>query len=179
MKNLKTSFLCVGLFVGICSPEKLIGQEIEEAPSHEGFFLRFLAGGGSGSIVIDNDMTFKSSAGLFHFQIGGEISKNLVLFGDIDGFSLSEPEMEYGGTTSTFTDGSINTFGVGIGLSYYLMPANIYLTRSLMLTGTTIEYQDQDLGESKMGSGLSLLLVRSGGSVKNGGLSVAGFYEGA
>jgi hypothetical protein len=95
MNTFKTSIIYVVLTVSICLPANLIGQEIEEAPSHEGFFLRFLAGGGPGSSVIDNDMTFKSTAGLFHFQIGGAISENLVLFGDIGFFSCQIPMLNW------------------------------------------------------------------------------------
>lgn len=157
----------------------MVAQENNDVPSHEGFFLRFLAGGGSGTIIIDNDMTFKSSAGLFHFQIGREISENLVLFVDMGGFSLSNPKLEWQGTTTTLTDTSINSNSWGIGLSYYIMPTNIYFAGSLMLARTKIKNQDQDLGESKLGPGIFLSIGKEWWVGKRWGLGIAGFYEGA
>lgn len=180
MNTFKTSIIYVVLLISICLPANLVGQEIEEAPSHEGFFLRFLLGGGPGSVDIDNEMNFKSSPGvLFHFQIGGEIGENLVLFGDIGGFSLTDPEMEWRGTTTTVTDASINSVGFGIGISYYIMPANIYFSGSVMLARTTIEYQDEKLGESEMGPGIFLSIGKEWWVGKSWGLGVAGFFEGA
>ena len=179
MKNLKTNLLYVYFILNICLPQILVGQENNGSPFHEGFYLRFLAGGGPGSSVIDNDMTFKSSAGLFHFQIGGEISENLVLFGDIGGFSLSDPKVEFEGTAYTLKDVYISSFGVGIGLSYYIMPANIYLTGSLMLANSYIEYQDQKLAESERGPGVFLSIGKEWWVGKKWGLGIAGFFEGA
>lgn len=179
MKKFKTSFLCVFIIIIICLPEALVGQANNDSPFHEGFYLRFLAGRGLGSIVIDNDMTFISGAGLFHFQIGGEVSENLVLFGDVGGFSLSNPELEWQGTTTSLTETSIHSNSLGIGLSYYFMPSNIYLAGSLMLTRTNIKFKDQDAGESKLGPGLFISIGKEWWVGRKWGLGVAGFFESA
>jgi len=179
MKTLITSFFCGILIISICLPLRIAAQGNNEVSSHEGFFLRFQAGVGGGSIVIDNDMTFKSNAGLFHFQIGREISKNLALFVDMGGFSLSDPKLEWQGTSTTLTDTSLNSNSWGIGLSYYIMPVNIYFAGSLMLARTKIKNQDQDLGESKLGPGIFLSIGKEWWIGKRWGLGITGFYEGA
>jgi hypothetical protein len=92
---------------------------------------------------------------------------------------LSDPNVELGGTTYTLKDVYVNTGGVGIGLSYYIMPANIYLAGCLMLANSYIEYQDQKLAESERGPGVFLSIGKEWWVGKKWGLGVAGFFQGA
>jgi len=178
----RLSFIPVLLFISILYPSWLPAQEGSDGRTHEKFFLRFLAGMGAGNIALDfpeSDMVFSAAGGLFHFQIGREISKNLALFVDMGGFSLSDPKLEWQGTSTTLTDTSLNSNSWGIGLSYYIMPVNIYFAGSLMLARTKIKNQDQDLGESKLGPGIFLSIGKEWWIGKRWGLGITGFYEGA
>lgn len=177
MKTLKTNFIYAVLAIFICFPTGLIGQGKDSSGSHEGFFLRFLVGGGPGSMEYDSDLTFKSTGGLFHFQVGTEISENLVVFGDLGGFSLIDPEVQWRGVSITVKDSSVTLAGVGVGLSYYIMPANIYLSGSLLMTRTTFEYQNEK-ATSEWGPGIFLCVGKEWWVGKKWSLGIAGFFDG-
>ena len=180
-KKFKISFISIVLTIGICFPLSLSGQENDGIRSHEKFFLRFLGGAGPGSFVIDysgSDMSFKAMGGVFHFQIGSEISDNLVLFADLGGFTLSEPNIEWQGSTSTVKNTDISSMGFGVGLSYYFMPADIYLSSSLLMSQVNLENSNVK-AESEMGPGIFLCIGKEWWVGKKWGLGVAGFFEAA
>ncbi len=180
MKTFKTSFIYVALIISICLPSSLVGQETEEIPSHEGFFLRFLAGGGPGSMIIDDvlgsELSAKATGGLFHFQIGGEISENLVLFGDLGAFTFSGPEVSYQRESFTAKDTEISSFAIGVGLTYYIMPNNMYLSGSLLMAQGKLKEPGFE-EESQWGPGILLSIGKEWWVGKQWGLGVAGFFE--
>ena len=97
MQNRKITAICLLLCAALIIPAILTAQD----KAHEGFFMRFLVGAGPGKVTIDDvmgkEMVFTSTGSDFHFQIGKSISQNLILFGDLGGFSLTDPDVEYGG----------------------------------------------------------------------------------
>lgn len=180
MKTLKTSFFYIVLIGIICLPSSLVGQENNDVPSHEGFFLRFLAGGGHGRMIIDDffgsELSAKATGGLFHFQIGGEISENLVLFGDLGAFTISGPMVYYQGERFTAKDTEISSFAIGVGLTYYIMPNNMYFSGSLIMAQGKLEEPGFE-EESKWGPGILLSIGKEWWVGKQWGLGVAGFFE--
>lgn len=185
MKKLNTYYIAFTALIAIlCLPQYLRGQEDDQPNIHEGFFMRFLAGAGSGNVELDNvsgsTMTFQGSTGTFHFQIGTEISENLALYGDLGGFSITEPEIEWQGNRGTANNASISYTGIGLGLSYYLMPSNIYFSGSVLYACNTIEFETVE-GESENGLGIFLCIGKEWliGEKQKWGLGVAGFFEGA
>ncbi len=177
----RINLICVILVLGFFFPSCLIAQESSDIRTHEKFYLRFLAGMGSGNIVlsyIGSDMVFSAVSGLFHFQIGSEIAENLVLFGDFGGFSLTEPTVEWQGLPSTAKDTDISSFGIGAGLSYYIMPADIYLSGSFLLSQVILESDDIE-AEGKMGPGVFICIGKEWWVGKKWGLGIAGFFENA
>jgi hypothetical protein len=171
MKTLSVLILAV-----VCFSTSIFGQE---EFTHQGFYMRFLAGGGPGRVKIDNDMILKSSpAGLFHFQIGGALTENLALFADLGGFSLTDPEMEYGGSTTPLDEASVSSVGIGAGLSYYIMPANLYLSGSLMLAQVSMEFEGTT-SETEWGPGFLVAVGKEWRVGRRWGLGAAAFFEGA
>ena len=148
--------------------------------THDGFFLRFLAGGGPGQIVLEDvqgsDMTFKSTGGGFHFQIGTSIAENFILFGDVGGFSLLDPEVEWEGTSGTLENVSMSAIGFGGGATYYIMPANFFFSGSVMYVSDQFEYENVE-GESEYGLGFFLCVGKEWWIGDKWGLGVAAFFE--
>lgn len=125
------------------------------ARTHDGFFLRFLAGGGPGQMVVHDvmgsDLRYTSTAGgAFHFQIGGAVRENLILFGDVGGFALTDPDVEFGGASQPGQNVDVTASGLGGGLCYYFMPANIYLSGSVLASRNSMTFQSET-GESEAG----------------------------
>lgn len=184
MKKINTYYTLLTLIAILFIPQWIQGQEDVRINIHEGFFMRFLAGGGSGNVEMDNvsgsTMTFQGATGTFHFQIGTEISDNLALYGDLGGFGITEPEIEWQGNRGTANNASISYTGVGVGLTYYLMPSNIYFSGSVLYASNTIEFETSE-GESENGLGIFLCIGKEWliGEKQKWGLGVAGFFEGA
>ncbi|MFO7892077.1 MAG: hypothetical protein R6V04_17260 [bacterium] len=177
MKALKT-VLVLSILVGITLPVSVSAQSNPLARQHEGLFLRFLLGAGPGSINIDDDfMEFSSIGADFHFQIGGSVAENFILFGDIGGFSLTNPDVEIQGTAGTTEDVSVSAMGYGMGATYYIMPSNIFLSGSVMYVSDTIEYENEDAGESDSGLGFFISAGKEWWVGDNWGLGAAVFFE--
>ncbi len=177
MKTLKTVLL-LSLVISIAIPITIQAQSNLGVREHEGFFMRFLVGPGPGSIKLDDaDMEFSSTGVDFHFQIGGSVSNNLILFGDIGGFSLTDPEFKFQGTTVTVEDLSVNALGFGGGLTYYLMPANIFFSGSIMYVNDTIEIEDEKVAESESGMGFFISAGKEWWVGDKWGLGAALFFE--
>ncbi len=180
MKTISRNFVCFALIIALCLPGILAAQMNPNARQHEGFFMRFLAGGGPGKVTIDDvmcsEMIFTSTGGDFHFQIGSSISDNLIVFGDLGGFSLMDPEVEWFGETATLENLSVSAIGYGAGLTYYMMPANFYFSGSVLYCSDTIEYENVK-GESESGLGFFLALGKEWWVGNNWGLGVALFLE--
>lgn len=128
------------------------------AHTHDGFFLRFLAGGGPGQLVVDDVMGSElkltsTAGGAFHFQIGGAVAENLILFGDVGGFALADPDVELGGASQPGQNLDVTASGLGGGLCYYFMPANIYLSGSVLASRNSMTFQSVT-GESEAGPSL-------------------------
>ncbi len=180
MKTLQRSFVYIVMILSTCIPTSLIAQQNNDVYTHSGFFLRFLSGGGAGSMVINNfggsKLTAKSTGGLFHFQIGTEILENLVLFGDLGGFAISDPEFVHGRQSYTAENTEISNFGIGIGLSYYIMPVNVYLSGSILMAQGKFEQPGVEK-ETEWGPGILLCAGKEWWVGKKWGLGVAGFLE--
>lgn len=155
---IRTAFVII-LGICICLPASIFGQA-DEARKHEGFFLRFLLGGGPSSIVLKDvegsDMKFKPTGSDFHIQIGKSVGENLIVYGDLGGLSLFDPDVEWKGDTATSEDVSVSAFGFGAGVTYYMMPSNIFVSGSILAVKNSLEYGDNIEAEGEYGFGLLL-----------------------
>lgn len=99
----------------------------------DGFFLRLSAGGGSASTEISDgtdSIEVSGPAGDVNFAIGGIVAPNLALHGTLFGTSMADPDVDFNGAEGTL-NGDVTVAGLGVGVTYYFMPANIYLSGSL------------------------------------------------
>jgi hypothetical protein len=135
----------------------LEGQPAPGAHAHDGLFMRFTVGPGFGIYsgtgqVITTDGAVVTDPSNQGSQVGGSISlggtvgENLILHGDI-WFSIVSTEKKENLLYQEF-----GTAVVGMGVTYYWMPVNIYVTGSigmansfLVLHEGTATKSDQDL----------------------------------
>lgn len=153
VKFVKLSFL---ILISLLFLQNLtFGQE--GVHEHDGFFLRLQAGAGSGNMTFkqdgnDDEIQFTGMAGAGALQIGGAIGENLILFGEASGVTLTDPTAKFGATEVEMDDLKVNSSTFGVGLTYYFMPSNIYLSGSLLAAMATAEFDNQK-GESDTGFG--------------------------
>ena len=146
--------------------------------THDGFFLRMLPGIGYAESVeedvLGEDFTLSGSTGIFLFQIGGAVANNMILYGEFGGNTMTDPEVEWAGMTVSTDETSLSVFGVGIGLGYYFMPGNIYVSASINMSQVTLEV-DGESSESDPGIGTWLMVGKEWwvGKRANWGLGLA------
>lgn len=128
---------------------------------HDGFFLRMLYGFGYAELVekdvMGSDMKFSGFAQNLRFQIGSTISENLILFGKFGGVMQFEPEFKYMGQSETADNVTVSVFDLGGGITYYIMPSNIYFSLSLLTSQASFEYNNTK-GESQYGFGVNAMI---------------------
>jgi hypothetical protein len=99
---------------------------------HDGFMLRLALGlgYGQGTESFDaRDVKLSGAGGFFSLDIGGALVDNLVLHGRLSNMVVASPtvyvnDQELG----TAENASLTFYLLGAGLTYYLMPANVYFT---------------------------------------------------
>ena len=140
MKNFVYKMFCVFL---LCSASVLCQDGVHE---HDGFFLRMLLGAGYAETVEKNvmgsDLKFSGITVPFRFQIGGPISKNFIFYGEFGFASQEDPEMERMGQSGSTSDVTVSVGDLGLGITYYLMPINIYFSLSALTSQVQLEYNN-------------------------------------
>jgi hypothetical protein len=160
--------VCISLILIIISMQVNAGPRDHNG----GFFLRLSAGaGGAETTWGDNLMKFSGVSSSTNFAIGGVILPNMALHATLFGWLLSEPDMEILGIPAT-TNESVLLSGIGIGVTYYIMPVNIYLSPSIGL-GTLSE---ESGGSTDIGFMLDMSLGKEWWVGGSWGLGVAGGF---
>jgi hypothetical protein len=140
MKNIVFKMFLVFLLYSVPS---LCQDGIHE---HDGLFLRMLLGVGYAELVeedvMGSDLKFSGAAVPFRFQIGGSIAKNLIAYGEFGFASQTNPKMEWMGQSESSSDITVSVGDLGLGITYYLMPVNIYFSLSGLFSQTQLEYNN-------------------------------------
>jgi len=100
----------------------------------DGFFLRLSGGFGGTSSALEaanNKVEINGAAGDLNLAIGGMVSANLALHGTFFGWSTADPTVKINGDEVGNIDGTVSTGAAGIGLTYYFMPTNLYVSGSI------------------------------------------------
>lgn len=117
-------------------------QETQPPPGfheHDGFFLSLSTGPAYANVddkAGSTTLTYSGYGASFDIRIGGAIGQNLILTGDLMGWSLSEPKVSgYGSISNThFTQST-----VGAGLTYYFMPINMFVSGTVGFAGFSLD----------------------------------------
>jgi hypothetical protein len=127
--------LVIAVFVALSTLPSLVGQAAAGSPrTHDGLFLHLSAGGGTASTELDVQglkTKMDGATGDINFSIGGVVAKNLALHGTVFGWLVSDPDVSVDSLGSGTAQGDLDLTGYGAGLTYYFMPANIFVSGSL------------------------------------------------
>ena len=105
---------------------------------HDGFLLRLSMGLGQADSEIDgefggSDVELEGTAGDWNVAIGGVVAENLAIHGTFFGWWVDDPDQRIsdGGLDSGGEfQGHLTMSAFGGGITYYLMPINIYFSGS-------------------------------------------------
>lgn len=118
---------------GHSQPSAPVGTPDPTAHRHLGFALRLDAGIGGIGISAPSPMPSSSNvSGSFGIIIGGAVTENLILAGDLWGTGVfgGYGMMQNGGT-------GYGVGGLGLNVTYYFMPVNVYVSASPSVTTLT------------------------------------------
>ena len=99
---------------------------------HDGFFLQMDLGVGAMSSKASSggiDVELSGTAAQFSLVLGGVVAPNFIVGGHLWGVTVSSPDVKVNGSSlGSVSDSSIGLSGVGLNLTYYFMPINIYVS---------------------------------------------------
>ena len=158
MKTILLAFICLFLTSTLFSQASAPNVGVHQ---HDGFYLRLAGGVGYAQLVendvMGSDLKLSGVAGTSRFQIGGTVSDNLIIYGEFGGVLQSEPTMEWVGESGSTSDVKVSVYDVGGGITYYLMPSNVYFALSLLISQAELEFNNTK-GESEYGIGFNAMI---------------------
>ncbi len=142
-----------------------------------GFFLRLSTGGGGAETEFSDPSfpaKFYGASSDANIAIGACVFNNFALHATMFGIVMPEPTYELGGLEGMF-NGNVSVFSIGIGGTYYLMPANIYFSGSMGFGTIKLEIGGGAV-ESDPGPAFDITLGKEWWVGGNWGLGVAGSF---
>ena len=121
---------------------------------------------------------FTGTGNQFDFKIGGAIKENLILHATITSNSLMGPNVTSNGLSQKASDKvTLGEVMVGAGITYYIMPSNIFLSGSLGLGNFSIDNEVENIsGSTNKGFSMQLGIGKEWWVSKRWGLGVALTY---
>jgi hypothetical protein len=138
-----------------------------------------LGGGGANTSISDSvdELEFSGAQGEFTITIGGIVRENLALHGTLFGFSMVDPEVKLNGTSRGEASGSLSMNGVGGGLTWWVMPANFYLSGSAGFGVLSADPDGASSSSSDAGFAMELALGKEWFVSDSWGLGLGGGFS--
>ncbi len=130
---------------------------------HDGFYMRALLGPGymhNSASYAGSSLSISGVGAAFGVAFGGVVSKNLVIYGELTGTSVSDPTVSDGTNSATASGVTATVAGFGPGVAYYLDDYNLYFSGTLLFNRLSISDSNSNdtLGETDIGFGAQFAL---------------------
>jgi hypothetical protein len=143
---------------------------------HRGFFFRPDLGAGymtlSGGSPL-GDLTISGPAGFFGLHAGGAIAEDLILAVHLYDGAIADPKASVAGQSATLSGATVAMVALGPELTWYLMPANVYLSATVALTKVTLEVNGSS-ADTQAGFGAQLGIGKEWWVSSHWGLGLVG-----
>lgn len=159
---------------------------------HDGFFLRLSIGIGGGKVAGDGhilpdigDVTLSSGGFGTSIGIGGALTDNFILNADLFQARLFDPDVEIDDRDAGDADDldfelgvgeDVELGGLGVGVTYYIMPVNIYLAGSVGIGQIVFEDGRGDREGSDVGLAINAMVGKEWWVGVDWGIGVAGQF---
>jgi hypothetical protein len=114
---------------------------------HDGFFLQMDLGAGPMSSKASSggiDVELSGTAAQFSLAIGGVVAPNFIIAGHLWGTSVSSPDVKVNGQSfGSVSDTTLSLSGIGVNLTYYFMPINIYISATPSIGALSVKQGGQ------------------------------------
>ncbi|MFP2925599.1 outer membrane beta-barrel protein [Pyxidicoccus sp. 3LG] len=147
------------LFAAVLLSATAAGAQDDGRHAHDGFYLRLQAGGGyTRAEATSEDIAVKGGGAGINVELGVALARNFILYGKLFGANAPNPDIEFGDLTVEGQDDDVSqNFGaLGLGITYYIMPANVYLSGALSFTQLSVSEDGETIAETDVGGGLHL-----------------------
>ena len=176
----KSAFCILAFFFALlfCTPANLFAA----AETHDGFYLNFQLGAGYGETTLeesgDDDFIMDGTTGVFRIKAGGAPADNFIIYGVYGAYSIEDPDYEYGSASGTMKETTLTYYDLGVGVCYYFMPINIYISADIASTKGTLEMYDET-ADTERGASFTLSVGKEWWVSDDWGLGVALILSGA
>lgn len=142
-----------------------------------GFLLRLALGLGYESLGIsgDNgtDISLGGFGGALEVAIGGVVTPNLSINADLFASTVVNPTVDFNGQEFESDDVSVSLTCLGVGVTYYIMPLNLYLAGSVGLGKASFNFEG-DNSDADWGFALNAMIGKEFFVSQDWGIGVAG-----
>jgi len=148
------------------------------AETHDGFAARLAIGGGyaaSSESIGGTSMKITGGSVLMSFAFGYAVIENLIVNVDLFGAGTMSPKVSAGGSSMSPDDASLTNAGFGGGVTYYVMPVNLYVAASVGMARSMLEVSGMEF-RTGTGFGVNAMLGKEWWISENWGLGVAGQF---
>jgi hypothetical protein len=108
-----------------------------------------------------------------NLAIGGTVARNVALHATLFGWTTTDPTFESNGAEVELNNAELTMGALGIGVTYYFMPVNLYLSPSIGFGALNLEVPGGD-GESDTGIAFDFTLGKEWWVSNRWALGVAG-----
>ena len=178
MRNQLRTLLIVSSMtvVLLAAPSRMVSAS--DGAHDGGFFMRLSAGFGSTSPeASDAGQTLELTGDTadFNFAFGGIVARNLVVHATLWGWSIDDPDLKLTGMGTETVKGDFGLGALGAGITYYFMPANVYLSGSAGIGRISLDTSGVDT-ETGTGPAVDLTLGKEWWVTRKWALGVAGGF---
>lgn len=170
----------LGLLLALAGPAAAQYAPVPYTPpahEHKGVFVRAYLGPAyfkSKASDASTEIAISGTGGAFGLAVGYAVTPNLIVYGELADDVAIGPTLEINGSSSTASDDiSAGVVGFGVGVAYYFMPVNAYVSGTLSASQLSIQENGNETGDTETGPGLSIMAGKEWWVGQNLGVGVA------
>jgi hypothetical protein len=147
--------------------------------THDGVYVRLHFGLGYSEMSASNANGGQQLAKLsgdtvsFGVAVGGALTENLILYGTLQTDALASPTLQGGFPGGVAAIQGMDDTGLGVGVAYYVEPANLYVSGAILASQIEVDGQDARITQTNFGPGFQGIVGKEWWVSDNWGLGLA------